>query len=1377
MKLYRRNFMTSHHKTYALYRSKKVRSFVGLTTMVGLFIGIGLGMIGTSRDVRAIQPDGLLCDGNMYQSRNSGAGTFVYRIDRSVSPYTATALSATPLEGSTTNFHNGLAYDPLTGYLRIWRGGSRNFVTINNAGTAVSSVTLPGSGNLTMQGATMDNTGKYYSMIDGNNIFAYYVVDTTVIPTPTLTNVALTVLDPTVPRGSVGDMAIDPTNSNIIYVSTAVVSGDPTSQNLINKIDLSAGTYQVVGSVPSSFGSLFFDSAGTLYAYANSGSFYQVNKTTAAVTLLSSASTASVSDGASCGYEPASIDTIKSQTSVTATDTTHFQVIYRIGVKNTSGTGVAATNVQLTEALDKTFSSGSPTITLASTPTLVSGTCTINNAFNGTTNTRLISGSDTLADGNACTIDIVVNLAYATSGDVPTAAMNNTVYASSTSSGPNAGYTFNTSGDPTPPINLVSSDLSSNSVSYPVAAHGDTASPTPTTLPIAPLLRAYKTVKLTTDTNSNAAVDAGDTVTYTMIYRNDGNQDVTAFQTTDSVPAGTSYVAGSLTVTPSGAGQTGSANAGFNGTSTTTFLASPVNLVIGGTLTVQFAVTIDSGTSGTITNQTSSTGGNITATLSDAADTSASGDCAPVSGISVPTGSISQTCTSGIDSTSFTVATLLPVVTITKTDNATSVAPNGDLVYTITISNTAAGSTATNLVVKDTIPADTTYVSSSNGGTLAAGEVTWTIASLTGGTSVTRTITVNVNAGTIDGAAIANTATVSSSSDANLCSRSGSNCSATDDDTIVSNPAIVTITKDDGTATVAPNGSLTYTVTVSNTAVGSTATNLVIKDTLPAGATYVASSNSGSMTSGDVTWNIASLAGGTSITLTVTVTADSSTTDGTALINTVAVSSTDDANLCSRAGSDCTASDTTTFVNQPVITVTKSDNATTIAPNGSLTYDITISNTATNSLASAITLSDTLPANTTFVSATDGGTNSAGTVSWSIANLVGGTSVTRSVTVTVNNGTSDGTTLTNSATASVTGDSAACTLPGANCTGSDTTTVSTLATVTTAITDGQISTNPGSTLTYTVTASNTTSGSTVANTVVTATVPAGTTFVSATSGGTLSGNTITWNIGSLAGGSSVTPSFVVTVDSGTPDATVLTSTATVSSTSDASLCNRSGSSCSDSDTTTVSVVTPPQPSPLEAPSGYLTVAPTTGNVLSWNNTWINNNNTSPLLTKVVIPMPADTTYQQDSVQCTVTGTSTTSSCVYDSATNSVIWQGVLGTDTGAMDAAHAANELSIAFLATPQPGVTTFHTQGLAYWDQNADNVLGAADTNIATNQPVLSANATTINGTIQPTPITLPAAAPTLAKTGSDTVILMTTSLSLIMGAIFIRHRTQSTR
>jgi uncharacterized repeat protein (TIGR01451 family) len=85
----------------------------------------------------------------------------------------------------------------------------------------------------------------------------------------------------------------------------------------------------------------------------------------------------------------------------------------------------------------------------------------------------------------------------------------------------------------------------------------------------------------------------------------------------------------------------------------------------------------------------------------------------------------------------------LPDLAVTKDNGRTTVAAGDSLTYTITVNN-AGAEQATGVTLTDTLPTGTTFVEASDGGNASGSVVTWPTFTLAGGTSVTRTVTVQV---------------------------------------------------------------------------------------------------------------------------------------------------------------------------------------------------------------------------------------------------------------------------------------------------------------------------------------------------------------------------------------------------------------------------------------------------------------------------------------------------------------------------------------------------------------------------------------------------------------------------------------------------------
>ena len=489
-----------------------------------------------------------------------------------------------------------------------------------------------------------------------------------------------------------------------------------------------------------------------------------------------------------------------------------------------------------------------------------------------------------------------------------------------------------------------------------------------------------------------------------------------------------------------------------------------------------------------------------------------------------------------------------PDLRILKSDGAADTVPDATLVYTLTVSN-AGDQDAIGVVISDSIPAGTTFVSASANGADAAlpsaGGVTWPPFDLPAGTAVTVTVTVHVDAGADAGRVeILNTATVDddglNGSDPTL----GDN-TVSDSDALTANPDL-SVTKSDGETSTTPGATVTYLVSVTNSG-NQAATGVTVVDSIPAGTTFESASDLGALDSGDVTWPTFSLAAGAMQSVSVTVTVDDPATAGrTTIVNSVTVVD-DGLNGADPTPGDNSASDTDTLGAIPDLVVTKSDDDDSVEPGDTVAYEITVSN-AGDQNATGVTLTDTLPGGITFVSATGtgigAGTEDAGVITWPAFDLAKNTTETAIVTVTVDSPATAGRDeIVNGAAAYDDG------LNGVEPTSSNNTAVDTDALdaapdLRVVKTNGLSSASAGDVVTYTVTVGNV--GNQDATGVdVTDTLPDGLEFVTASGGGVFFEGTITWPTFDLAVLAAV--SYTVTVDVTDPAAAgidSLTNTAT-----------------------------------------------------------------------------------------------------------------------------------------------------------------------------------------------------------------------------------------
>lgn len=484
-----------------------------------------------------------------------------------------------------------------------------------------------------------------------------------------------------------------------------------------------------------------------------------------------------------------------------------------------------------------------------------------------------------------------------------------------------------------------------------------------------------------------------------------------------------------------------------------------------------------------------------------------------------------------------------------KTAPATAIA-GSTFDYTITLSN-GGPDAATDASFSDTLPAGITFVSltqdtgpaaNCNGGPIVA----CTVPVLGNGQSAQFTITVQAAPTIANGTVVNNTANATSSS-----ADTNSNNNSSSANTTINTQADVGVVKT-GPATAVNGTDVTYTVTVTNNG-PSTAANVVMIEGNPPNTTFVSETqNSGPTftcnTNGTTfvtTCSIASLAPGDTAVFTFVIHLPSG--GGITFMSNTANVSTTTTDPNSGNNSSFVS---TTVSSQADVSVAKSAPAAASA-GSNMTYTVTVLNAGPSDAAN-VTMSDTLPAGTTFVSEsqTTGPTfncTTGPTVTCSIASLAAGTSATFDITVNIPPATPNGTVIMNTATV---GSSTTDPAPNNN-TSQASTTVGANADLTVAK-NGPTFTPSNTDVTYTVTATNA-GPSNAANVTLTETVPAGMTFVSVnqTTGPTLncSGTgPIVCTIASFAAGATATFQFTFNAPLSTPSGTQTSNTVTISST-------------------------------------------------------------------------------------------------------------------------------------------------------------------------------------------------------------------------------------
>lgn len=303
-----------------------------------------------------------------------------------------------------------------------------------------------------------------------------------------------------------------------------------------------------------------------------------------------------------------------------------------------------------------------------------------------------------------------------------------------------------------------------------------------------------------------------------------------------------------------------------------------------------------------------------------------------------------------------------PKITIEKT--CTPSAMVGDAVtYNIVVTNPSTVD-ANNVSVTDSIPSGISYVSSTPSGSASGQSVTWSLGSVKGGGS--SSITVQAKATQVG--KFENCADVRA--DQNL---SGKACCTT----VVTAPSLAVEKKCPAEVTVCDT--IEYVITVRNKGDGA-ATNVKITDNLPTG--------------------LQTTDGKTSVTSTVGDLGPGQSKEARFMVKASAPGKYDNRVNASADGGLTAEANCSTVVRKPVLAVTKSGpNVRFIGRPAQ--YDITVSNTG-DTVARNTMLVDPIPSGTVFVSATDGGRNEGGRVTWTMGNLEPGASKKVSLTVTAN---------------------------------------------------------------------------------------------------------------------------------------------------------------------------------------------------------------------------------------------------------------------------------------------------------------------------------------------------------------------------------------
>ena len=419
-----------------------------------------------------------------------------------------------------------------------------------------------------------------------------------------------------------------------------------------------------------------------------------------------------------------------------------------------------------------------------------------------------------------------------------------------------------------------------------------------------------------------AVANPGDLITYTLNVANSGNANAVNAVLEDTVPENTVF-------------ESATGNFTLNGSDVTWAVDSiPVGAVGAVSLVVRIDSPLATGTS--ILNS---------ATLS--ADNA-------------------QSTTSEVQTQIESAASL----TLDKIASSPNVMPGDLLTYTLTGTNTG-NANATNTVLTDVVPDNTTFLSAGGGGQLNGDEVTWNLGTLPVGSPATVTMTVMVDSPLDDGTILVNNARI-------LADATGGDTALVE--VTVDSAPVLTIDKGADKSVLAPGDLVTYTLDLQNTG-NSIARSVTVFDLLPLNTSFVSASPPATVDARNITWELGDIVPGESPSLLLTVQADAPLDNGTIIFNTASVGA-DNAN-------PSVSFHQATIQSSPTLQLSKVADRNTVQPGEQVTFSLTYAN-AGNADAQNVVLSDPIPALMSFVSATGGGAVQGGSVVWDFGELGAG---------------------------------------------------------------------------------------------------------------------------------------------------------------------------------------------------------------------------------------------------------------------------------------------------------------------------------------------------------------------------------------------------
>jgi len=306
----------------------------------------------------------------------------------------------------------------------------------------------------------------------------------------------------------------------------------------------------------------------------------------------------------------------------------------------------------------------------------------------------------------------------------------------------------------------------------------------------------------------------------------------------------------------------------------------------------------------------------------------------------------------------------MPELKFTKTVDKSIVKPGEFVTYTLGYEN--SGSAASNTIITDMIPDNTSFISASDNGTADNGIVKWSLGTLEYNQTGSVKLTVEVSPLAKNDSVIENTANIISDETEPLSASAISKIEI----------PVLTMNKSVSPAIVDAGKRLNYTISFRNGG-SADATNVQIRDNIPENTTFVSATENGNLQNGTVIWNIGALQPSDSRQVKVVLEVDSPLPNGTQITNSAIIQSDEISEIQANAIAEVRS--------MPILKIEKKADRTEALPGDLVNYTLSYKNVG-NAIATDVILSDALSENIEYF---DGGSydESSRTVQWQIGSL------------------------------------------------------------------------------------------------------------------------------------------------------------------------------------------------------------------------------------------------------------------------------------------------------------------------------------------------------------------------------------------------------